>query len=95
MEKKMVERLLKDARLEFLLEKKPIPSNTFLKAHFDGLMLVMPTVILVSGLRKLCFFLPEVIFYPFYPRIVNFREIFMHCFLRTLTENRFSVGKMY
>ncbi len=47
MDKKLVVRLLKDPRLEELLTKD-IPSNTFLKAHFDGLMLVMPTIILVT-----------------------------------------------
>ena len=49
MEKKQVQRLLKDPRLELLLEKS-IPSNTFLKAHFDGIMLVMPHIILVRKL---------------------------------------------
>ena len=47
MDKKIVVRLLKDSRLENVLEKNPIPSNTFLKAHFDGLMLVMPDKIMV------------------------------------------------
>ena len=47
MDKKLVFRLLKDPRLEELLAKN-IPSNTFLKAHFDGIMLVMPTLIMVS-----------------------------------------------
>ncbi len=47
MDKKVVVRLLKDSRLETILEKGPIPPNTFIKAHFDGLMLVMPDKILV------------------------------------------------
>jgi len=36
-----------DNRLEELL-KPPIPPNTFLKAHFEGLVLVMPDKIVVK-----------------------------------------------
>ena len=49
MDKKVVDRLLKDSRLESLLDRLPIPPNTFLKAHFDGLLLAMPHVILVNS----------------------------------------------
>ncbi len=50
MDKKTVERLLKDERLDALLKRTPISPNTFLKAHFDGLMLATPDTVLVGWL---------------------------------------------
>lgn len=45
-EKQTTKPLLLDQRLEQLLQP-PLESNTFLKAHFDGLVLIFPTRIAV------------------------------------------------
>ena len=54
LDKKATNMMLKSKRLDELIQF-PIPACTFLKAHFDGLLLVMPHVIAVRLIYDLDF----------------------------------------